>query len=232
MRIAAASEVDGIRLWPMSLRATEATLAACWAVLTEDERARAQRFRFPRDHRRFVTCRGTVRRRLGTLLEVPPSAIRFRYGPQGKPTLGGNLRGVLHFNLSHSRELALLVVSRERELGVDLEAVRPLPDLVPIALRVFSHSEQRVVLGYDGGDRLQAFYRQWTLKEAWLKGVGKGLSNDLARVEVLVNGGREFRACRREARGTRRLPWRLWSWEPVAGFMAALAVEEADCGYQ
>ncbi len=154
-------------------------------VLSEDERQRAERLRFERERRRFVVCRAALRTILGSYLERPPSELSFRTGAHGKPRLApGEDIAPIHFNVSHSDELALVAVSRERELGVDIERVRPLDGMEDIVARHFGPAEQQAFGRLAPAARQSMFYRHWTLKEAYLKAAGVGMSREPADIDV------------------------------------------------
>jgi len=166
------------------------------AGLSDDEKRRAEAFRFDQDCRRFVACRSAVRMILGRYLDSDPLDIRFRYGPYGKPRLERNgLSAPLHFNVSHSEHLALVAVSRESEVGVDIEHVRARPGIPDIIERQFAPAERRALLRAPEGEHLSRFYRYWTLKEAHLKAAGLGMNHALAAIlqihelEKLRGGG-------------------------------------------
>src|SRR5207253_10188751 len=108
------------------------------------------------------------------------------YGARGKPALadGDGLR----FNVAHSHGLALVAVARGRELGVDLERVRPLPAAEAIARRFFSARERAVLDALPLRRRLDAFLSLWTRKEAFLKATGGGLGWGRALAAVDVDG--------------------------------------------
>ena len=117
-----------------------------WSVLSEAERARASRFVRPRDGRRFAVCRGSLRLILGQLTNASPQAVAFRFGPGGKPELAGPWppgdAPLLRFNVTHSDDLALIAVSLDRELGVDLERLRTISEAARIVESYFTAAEQ------------------------------------------------------------------------------------------
>lgn len=195
--------VGGVELWrmPLDLPGTEA--ARSWEALSDCERERAERFSRPEVRRRFVAARGGLRRVLAGYLAVPPRSLSIREGPHGKPMLPGGPR----FSLSHSGELALCAVAQDREVGVDLERLRPVPEADHIASRWFSEDELRAyraaIDSLPGG----AFLRVWTRREAYLKAVGLGLSDSAARVAIDPER------------------WELHEVCPGEGFVGALAVE-------
>ena len=146
-------------------------------IISSDERERAERFHFERDRKRFVAARVFLRRILGTSLGVEPQRVSFQYGPFGKPALGGEFKdSSLRFNVSHSHRCAIYAVTHGREVGVDLEFIRPLDDLLNLADRNFSVAENNVLRSLPEQDRRNGFFDCWTRKEAFLKATGDGLS--------------------------------------------------------
>lgn len=161
-------------------------LAALATLLEPDEAARAERFHFERDRRHFTVTRGFLRRLLSQYLEVPASALRFGYGPRGKPFLVSP-GTCLRFNLSHSHGRALFVFALDREVGIDVEAGARLGEDWPgIARRVFSAREQAELFALPEGSRREGFLNGWTRKEAYLKATGLGIVDGLQTIEVTL----------------------------------------------
>ena len=145
--------------------------------LMEDERIKAERFYFQRDRKRFMVCRGVLRMILGRYLHIEANRVHFSYGPYGKPYLKETLGdSTLRFNLAHSHELALHAFARSREIGVDIEYIRYIPDAEQIALNFFSENENAVLHVLPTSQKQEAFFNCWTRKEAYLKALGVGSS--------------------------------------------------------
>jgi 4'-phosphopantetheinyl transferase len=151
-----------------------------WDVpLTEDEMARAARFRFPRDASRFRAARRALRRLLGRYLTVDPASIALQYEAHGKPALAGPFADCgLHFNVSHSHDAAAIAVSREA-VGVDIEIDRPVGDALLVARTAFAADEYAELITQPEAERMRGFLRIWTRKEAYVKACGEGLSTPL-----------------------------------------------------
>jgi 4'-phosphopantetheinyl transferase len=192
------------------------------ALLSADERARSQRFRFARDRRRFIVGRGTLRLILGRYLGAQPARLSFRYGPHGKPALEGD--SALRFNLSHSQGLALYALAMEHEVGVDMERIQPLPDLEDIARSCFAEGEIAALWALPEAQRLHAFFACWTRKEAFIKAIGDGLSFPLDRFDVSLVPGAPARLLRVEGDPGEASRWTLAALHPAPGYAAALAV--------
>ncbi|MBD2317825.1 4'-phosphopantetheinyl transferase family protein [Phormidium tenue] len=153
-----------------------------WQILSEDERSRADRFKREYLKRNFIAARGNLREILAPRLGCEASAIQFGYSDRGKPYIQ-NFNG-LHFNLSHSQDLAIYVICQDREVGIDLEFINSQCDVDSIAKRYFLPSEQKVISYLCERDKYLAFYRAWTLKEAYGKATGEGIANILDQVDV------------------------------------------------
>lgn len=193
--------------------------------LSEDERDRAARFSLERDRIRYAAARGTLRWLLGGYLGIDPADIRFCYGTFGKPILAGRFAERLRFNLSHAGGWAAYAVSRDRNVGIDIEPLRndvPWQELAPM---VFSANERAEFGKIPSCEKAAAFLRGWTKKEAYAKGRGEGLSLRLDTFEVPL-GTLEGRISV-GVRSVRGQPsgWRLYPLELLHGFASALAVE-------
>jgi 4'-phosphopantetheinyl transferase len=152
----------------------DAVVAQFRDILTPDEGDRAARFHFSHHQRLFILARGALRILLGRCLSTPPGAIALRYGPMGKPSLAEPAR--LRFNLSHSGRLALFAFTLDCEVGIDVEEVRPVPEMEQIAVRQFSAPETAGLMSLPAARREPAFFRCWTRMEAYSKALGNGLS--------------------------------------------------------
>jgi 4'-phosphopantetheinyl transferase len=221
---------EEVHVWRIRLDIPDWTAQLERGPLSEDEVGCAQRFRFEADRRRFVVCRAAVRAILGAYLDMHPRELVFRAGTYGKPFLDAAVYGTrVCFNVSGSYELALVGVSRGRELGVDVEFLRPLDRVNDIAARHFSSGEQLALRRVPLDARVRAFFTYWTLKEAYLKARGTGLSGSLAEFVVpsaLEEPGRvpELFSCRDPERC-----WTLRRLEPGPGYVGGLAVEGKGC---
>lgn len=212
-------------LWAVNIDDPPLPLDRLRRVLSEDERARSKRFRFAADERRSVVGRGCLRLVLGSQLELRAEALSFECSDDGKPRLTGSKAGEIGFNVSHSGDWVLIGVASAREVGVDVERIRPVPEYEHIAERYFAPAELTYIRAQPEADRLLSFFRCWTLKEAFVKAVGTGLGMRLASVEVSI--GSDEPSLLRTPGGVEPGPggWTIWgdALDPV--HLAALAVE-------
>jgi 4'-phosphopantetheinyl transferase len=203
-------EADSPHVWGVSLRVSLETLNRLDATLSPDEHARADRFHFEVDRRRFIAGRGLLRRILASYLDAQPGEIEFNYGAHGKPALGGRFaESGLLFNLAHCESLALVAVARDATIGVDVERVRSLPDADHLASRFFSPGERNRYHNFPTQQRAHVFFNIWTRKEAWLKALGEGIACSLNEVDPPPR-------------------WKLHDLAPAEGFAGALATALAD----
>lgn len=154
-----------------------------WAAMSPVERDRARAFKRDAAREHFVTSRGLLRQTLANYANCQPRDLQFEIGPHGKPFL---LNRKLFFNLSHSNDSLLLAVSDMQEIGVDIESVRARDGLSGIAERSFSPSELAYWRGLPLDEQVPVFFRLWTIKEAFVKAVGRGIALGLASCEVDV----------------------------------------------
>jgi 4'-phosphopantetheinyl transferase len=160
--------VESVDVWLVAL---DRTLPGAAGLLDVAELGRAARFAFERDRGRFVAGRAALRAILAGYVGAAPGALAFSAGSRGKPALPGGLP----FSFSHSLDRALCAVGVDREIGVDLEALREVPDAEGIVRSSFTPEEQAAWRAAGGGGGA-AFLRLWTRKEAALKALGVGLA--------------------------------------------------------
>lgn len=176
---------DEVQLWRVDLEAVRPNESRWQKLLSEDESARAARFHFSRDRQSFVASRAILRIILAGYLASDPAELTFSYSAKEKPSLAAaHTGGGVQFNVSHSGKIAMLAFTRHREIGVDVEQVRRDFELDSIAARFFSAHEQVQLAALPFEDRISAFFRCWTRKEAYIKATGDGLSLPLTQFDV------------------------------------------------
>jgi len=192
------------------------------ALLTPQERARAERFRLADDRRRHILGRGLLRTMLARRLGRAPESLIFGANPHGKPTLAD--AGGIAFNVSHSGDYVLVAVGQAAAIGVDVEQWRPRLDVAGVGRQVFTPAELALIADAPDVQQRFRFFRQWTFKEAVAKATGLGLSLDLKRFEVAF----AHDVPRLASHGVSELgttsDWRLEAVEVEDGYCAALAV--------
>ncbi len=215
---------DEIHVWEIHLAVPDAALAHYASLLSNDESQRAARFHFERDRRRFTVARGCLRAILGRYCDTPPSALNFSYAKQGKPSLIDSHKNI-RFNVSHSGELAMIAISSGHEVGVDVEAINDDVETDKLAQRFFSERERTAIREFPKDKRVQAFYRCWTCKEAFLKGQGFGLSRGLGSFDVEVDPDRPARLLATRPDAHEAAQWTLHDIKTQTGYASAVAAE-------
>jgi 4'-phosphopantetheinyl transferase len=214
-----------VHIWAIPLRASSAALETLESHLSPSERERAGRFHSRLHRDRFITGRGWLRALLARYLEAEPRDLEFVYGPQGKPSVQTREKDQgVEFNLAHSDELALLAVTREAAVGIDVERLRPLEEADDLVARFFSERESAAFCRLPREEKLAAFFNLWTRKEAWLKATGEGIAHSLQEVEVSFLPGEAARLLAVPGRIGSATGWTLHDLAPAPGFAGALAI--------
>lgn len=216
---------DEVHTWCMPLNQSADAMQMLARTLSVDEQARCARFHFERDQRAFVASHGLLRAILGRYLNIEPSRVRFSYGSHGKPAL---IDSRLRFNLSHAHQRVLIAVTLAREIGADIEHIRPIDDMEQIVARFFSSSERVAFCALPASQKSEAFFSGWTRKEAYLKAIGDGLARPLDTFDVSLTPGAPASLLRVESDAGEVTRWSLLALAPVPGYLAALCVEGHD----
>jgi 4'-phosphopantetheinyl transferase len=214
---------DAVHVWRADLDSAPSRVERLRRNLARDERTRAAGFHFATDRERFVAARGIVREILALYLGTPPVCLRLRQGPTGKPFLVDHRH--LCFNLSHARATMLVVVAREREVGVDTERLDADASIGELAETILSKPEQRALDGLEGESRTAALLSFWTRKEALVKADGRGLSLPLSDIDVSDPAGRVTLWHEMLGSWTRCTRWLLRTPPVEAAHVAAVAAE-------
>ena len=213
-----------IHLWAVVLEEFVDEVSKFRDLLSPVEQTAAQKFRFDKDRNRYVIRHGILRLIMSRYLDHPPSEIEFQLGAYGKPELRGNGACIpLFFNTSHSADIAVYAITSACPIGVDVESTREIPEIEGIAHRFFLPGEARTLMDLPADSRVQAFYACWTRKEALLKATGKGIAEDLAKVEVTLAPEDEPRVVSVSGDPGAHEQWRLQPFSPALGYVGCLA---------
>jgi 4'-phosphopantetheinyl transferase len=206
--------------------ASEELLQAYERLLSPGETAQGSRLRFESDRHQYLLAHALVRTTLSAYVDIDPRAWRFVRNEFGRPEPLLNQKTPLRFNLSRTAGLIACAVTREEDVGVDVEDLQRLDDPMPLARHAFAASEIADLESLSADDQRIRFFEYWTLKEAWLKGRGVGLSEPLDRAAFQwgnADAGPQLQECVSRANP----PWQFRVSRPTSRHVMAVAVR---CG--
>lgn len=174
---------EEIHVYKTDLKCSVSKAECFYLTLSDDERKRADQYKFENDRIHFISARAILREIIGRYLALKPSEILFSYNSYGKPYL---IHKILNFNLSHASYLAVYIFANSKQVGIDIEKIRPFPGFMNIAKRFFSEQENIDLHSIPGDQQLEAFFKCWTRKEAFIKAIGNGLSFPLNQFDVTL----------------------------------------------
>ena len=217
---------NDVHLWRINLDVPARRQSNLDTLLSQPECDRAARFQFARDRHRFVVSHAILRLTLSRYLNCDPEQIQYQIQENGKPLLANMPQ--LHFNLAHSHELALIAVTQLGEIGVDVEFIRPLQDMVQLARQCFSMQEFLQFKDLPASERHQAFFTCWTRKEAFLKALGFGLAYPLENFTVSLLRNEPGRLVMVAGNPDEAAKWTLQGIDIDPDYAAAYALREAN----
>jgi 4'-phosphopantetheinyl transferase len=217
---------DGVHIWRAKLALPTVEIARLMSFLSPDEITRANKFKFERHKIRFIAARGILRELLANYLQINPLRVKFSYSDRGKPYLAPSISDrSLQFNLSHSQDYALYGFTRYHPIGVDLEYLREMKDVVKIAERFFSLQEFELISDLTNEEQQTTFFKLWTAKEAYLKATGEGLSGSLDRIAISLTPESHLTLLSVKGNAQPVTSWLMTSFIPITDYVAAVAIE-------
>ena len=211
-----------VDVWTIRLQSTRDCVRIGSSLLSPDESMRASRFVFEQHRNVFIVARAALRRVLSLYLDASAAELSFDYDAHGKLLLAGVSR--VQFNAWHQGDLCLLGISFTTPVGIDVEEIRPMPELLSMAQRFFSTEEYQELLTLNRPQQQDAFFRCWTRKEAYVKTLGEGLSTPLDSFRVSMKP--DERAAFLPLNGNDNFlhGWTLHDLEPTPGYLGAVAL--------
>ena len=223
-----------VHLWYVSATDTRILLDNHLSVLDEEEKYRANRFRFDRDRTRFILARGSLRHLLARYTGSDPALVRFKQNRYGKPFLQ-HPHSPVQFSVTHSENCIVHAIACGTQVGVDVELVRDSAGLASVA-SYFAAGEQAWLHAADPREYDVRFFTLWVCKEAYIKALGRGLSKSLDSFEISL-GTRKGRKEGMEGIEPRILSdsenhvasaaWRLMLFKPSEDMLGCLAINSA-----
>lgn len=215
-----------VHVWRVLLDVTTVEFEMLLSFLSIDELARAERFHFEKDQKRFIVARGVLRKMLGSYLNMHPGEICFEYSSHGKPMLAHN-RGdnSICFNLSHSGTFALYAVGLRKKIGIDIESIRDDVSVEQVTRQFFSQNEINSLEKIDIDKRSGLFFQYWTRKEAFLKASGEGISFPMEQCDVSLINGKVLSPVTVQDKNSETSSLYVQDLFPGNGYAAAIAIE-------
>jgi 4'-phosphopantetheinyl transferase len=217
---------DSVHVWSGSQDQHPDAISGFYQILSPDEQEKASRFKFEIHRLHFIAAHGMLRRLLGNYLRVSPGQVRFLKSKYDKPFLSEEFEASrLKFNMSHSGGRVMLAFAIGRELGIDVEQIRPDFGTHEIAERFFSRGEVATLRSLPESVQAEAFFNCWTRKEAFIKAIGEGLSCPLDRFDVTLSPGEAAKLLATRVEGQPASRWSMQSLDAPDGYKAAIVVE-------
>lgn len=221
-----------VHLWLAGYDAIDALAPLYRRLMSDRERRQEARFHFSADRRRYLVTRALTRTVLSRYFDVEPDEWEFDANECGRPFVANDLSAVadISFNISHTRNLIALAIARGRTIGVDIEHVERRTYSLDVASRYFAASEYADLRRRPEQAREAAFFEYWTLKEAYLKARGYGLSIDLDQVRFLLQGRREIAVELNPDLDDNADSWEFGLLRPTARHVLALCASSSGFG--
>ncbi len=206
-----------------------ALLHAYGELLSPEEWQRHALLKFSGDKFAYLYAHALLRSVLSKYAPVEPRGWQFLVGEHGRPEIANALARLeaLSFSLSHTQGLAVVAVTQAAPVGVDAEQVRARPAPLEVASGHFSPREVRDLHVVPEGRRSDRFYEYWTLKEAYIKARGLGLSAALDLFSLQFVGERSVRLSVEPALRDDAKSWKLWQFLPSADHVVAVCARRA-----
>jgi 4'-phosphopantetheinyl transferase len=219
-------QADELHVWKITLDRDDTQWQPHMALLSADEQAKADRYRFEKHRRRYISGRTALRILLGGYLGRAPETLSFNYNDHGKPSLAQN-NSKLRFNVSHTEGIMLAGFVLNSEIGIDIETIQHDIDYMGIGQRWFSKLEHNTLLTLPEQERIDAFFRAWSRKEAFIKALGTGLSYPLNGFSVRMdNTGPTLIRDDDKSQGTTH--WKIHDIEISSAYSAAVAIKNSE----
>jgi 4'-phosphopantetheinyl transferase len=212
-----------VHLWKCLFKPDSNEFKESAYLLSEEELQLADRFVFEHDRERYVYFHGALRVVLSAYTRTPPRLLSFWKNSYGKPHVVRHSGKIdVQFSLSHSQDIALIAVTMDEEVGVDVEFIRPMNDARDITKNYFAFEEQQLLLPLSGDVFNECFFICWTQKEAFTKAIGKGFSCSLDQFNVpVIKNGRQRCDIKKVSKGEPEA-WQFESFTPHPGYVGAL----------
>ena len=186
-------------IWCLNLDVSDEKIKQFSQYLDSKALFKASSFKTLLLQKRFLATRGYVREILGNILNVDPSKLEFTYGPYKKPYVKVSSSEQISFNISHSQNILMFGVTKNCEIGVDIEIYKNIPNVLELAELFYKHSESKIVAQQQSAEQQNlTFFRFWVSKEATVKAIGDGIFFGLESIIFSLKDKIKFERIERE----------------------------------
>jgi 4'-phosphopantetheinyl transferase len=211
---------DEVHVWIFDLTHQQISTTYLIQFLSQEEQRKANSYKFDGDKQLFLARRGILRKLIARYIGLDEADIRYSENPYGKIFIPGHR---LNFNISHSQKKIALAFTLNKDIGVDIEQVRPLPDFPQLVDRWVSKKEKDGLLQLPIASQLEAFFHVWTQKEAFIKTEGKGLVDSLQDFSVSVDPTKPAKLI--ENKNSNSNIWKIESFIPEPNWRVAVCIK-------
>ncbi len=217
--------LDGnVVVWMTEVSTSRDALPFLEPCLDAQDRERAARFHFAEDRARYVLGRGLARNILGRYLSQKPETIEPAFTERGQPYFPGD--ETMRFSITHARDLVAVALTARARVGIDIECMERKLNLEGVAERILSAEDFREFEALPEQEKVVAFFRIWTRKEAYLKGTGDGITIALKKIAVSMHAEEIGTiADARDEAGAKK--WRMHALALPANYMGCVACDDA-----
>lgn len=215
-----------IHIWHFTFT-METPIDTYWNSLSEEEKARANRFYFEKDQKANIFSRGILRSILSHYTGIAPNTLHLKNTLHGKPFIDPSQNpDQLCFNLSHTHQHILYAFTKGSEIGIDIEYIKSDLDYQSMAKRFFSAYEYQTLMATPVDQQRALFYKLWTCKEAYIKAIGLSLSHSLSDFEVCISDDQATTIHPIKPVPAEEAQWTLRSLTPIEGYIATVATNQ------
>ncbi len=215
---------NNAHVWILNVKSEIANLRVFNEVLCQDEKTKADKFRFEKDKNTSIIARGALRMLLGKYLNTTPKSISFKYGEFGKPELTNNQN--LKFNVSHSKDLIVIGFVNYKAIGIDVEYIKRDFDVIDIVDNYFSKKEIVAICNIPKKLQTEVFFRGWTRKEAFIKANAKGLSFPLDSFSVSIDSDEKAELYETIWNSHEKNNWKIIPFKTLPEYKAAVVLSQ------
>ena len=198
------------------------------AILSNEELDRYRRFHFPEDRHRYLVSHALVRNTLSKYIEIQPADWHFSHGKRGRPEIANPDIPPVRFNLTHTAGLAACVVALGQECGIDAEKITERHNPLNVARRMFSEAEYAQLKTLRDREQLEYFFSRWTLREAYVKAKGIGISFPTRKLTFTVESDDSIGVSFHSDIADKNENWKFKLLRPTKQHVTAIAIGRTD----